>query len=312
MSARRHYRIERYLGTGGEGIVYCGDTPNHNDPLVLKLFWEPRRGGSAHCLERYSGLLPPSCIGLPPITLLYEGGYVVGLWYTYTELHHVHPRLFWHVDGIAQALVSNYCQMQAYLIRNRGLLLHNDAATRQFMLSEQGRYHFVDFGWGISSVDSEYTLRQGLVGLGLFTLLCSLSGVQWRPGRVQDYRYDKPCSYFANHTGILRTLRHQWATELASKVLSQPASALLDCRFYDEIESDMPAKVPLPHIVIATSKLLYWAYAKLRKVSYFLPQPPVPAGIEGHLAQIARVRHRQLAANSLEECDTMNLDSSHD
>ncbi len=287
---RRPYVVDQYLGSGGEGIVYRVVDDAGLDPLILKLFREPRQGGSAQGLESYASICRPAVEGLPRIRLVHDAaGALIGLWYPATPLHHVHVRLYRHMKSVATALLGSYCQMQAYLISAHGLAI-NDSVAAQFMLAPTGRFHYVDFGWGIARIDSDYTLRYGLVPLGLFLLLSNLAGSYFRPERHEGYRYDEPCFYFTTHSNILLHSGHRWVRDCAKRVLNSPASLLLEPEFYVSLADEHRPLVPHPRATIMASDLLYTAYTRLRHVSYFPARPPDPDGLASILDQVACVR----------------------
>jgi hypothetical protein len=151
------YKIVKHLGRGEEGVVYLLADRYNKDHLVLKVLFEPRASSCARGIELYGAIEPPSTLGLPTIYLVRDSPYVVGYWYPHTKLYHVHFRILCHLDVFSQALLSAIFRMQSYLMANHHLALHN-AVTSQFMLSRQGRFHFVDFGWAISSLESPSVL----------------------------------------------------------------------------------------------------------------------------------------------------------
>jgi hypothetical protein len=288
------YSIQKFLGAGVEGAVYLVNRVEKDDPLVLKLFHEPRSGMVVEGLEAYAKWKPPAGLGLPPVALLRRQNQVIGLWYPHTALHHMHPRLLRCRGALAKILVCHYCEMQACMIRERGLAQH-DSGIQQFMLSSRGRFHRVDFGQGIAAIDSPYVQFHGEVGLGLCQLLCSSCGVvDWTDDeRTNDYRYDEPCYYFVTNAGSLRALRYGWARDVAENVLSQPASVLSDWRFYESLSHRLKAKVRVPGAWIAASRALAWFNTKFRKMPALAARPPLPEDFQTTMEELSRTRGRR-------------------
>lgn len=283
------YEIVSYLGSGGEGVVYLLADQSNRDHVVLKVFFEPRKGLGAEGLQLYATEAPPSDLGLPSIRLVSDSGSVLGYWYPYVKLNHVHSRILYHFDSVSQALLTDYLAMQSYLIGSRELVLH-DAVNSQFMLSRQGKFHFVDLGWAISTLDAPYVIRSGLVGHSLLSLLCSIYGLRWDRQRENNYSYREPCVYFRKFPldDLLR--QKPWLRDLIHFVRSNPASVFLEFEFYDHWARRFDDRVPFPRFVVTCSQILRFAYAKVRGISYVLPEPPKPPNIGTILEQVSMVR----------------------
>jgi len=254
---RPTWQIQRILGQGGEGVSYLVVDVNTNSRYVVKIFHSPRPKEKCHNLQIYAARVTGEYPGLPKLDLLEGEDGVYGIAYAYHPLHRVHYRLWGALDQLAQVVVGIYCRMQAHLISTAGIVLW-DADVVNFLLATDGRFHWIDFGWGVAPVDHSWNLDRGHVGYGLAMLLLSVHGVNIKPA-VQitpGYSPSQPCRYCLDSRLDALAVKHRWLRQVLDEVRHQPATALLEPEFYRQLGARLPDRVVAPRAIILASTAL--------------------------------------------------------
>jgi hypothetical protein len=254
---RPNWQVQRILGHGGEGTAYLVTDVSTNSRSVVKMFHSPRPKEKCRNLQIYAARVTGEYPGLPKLDLLEDEDGVYGIAYEYRPLHRVHHRLWGSLDQLAQAMVGIYCRMQVHLISTAGIVLW-DADVVNFLLATDGRFHWIDFGWGVAPIDHPWNLERGHVGYGLAMLLLSVHGVNIKPA-VQitpGYSPSEPCRYCMDSRLDTLAAKHRWLRQVLDEVRRQPAMALLEPEFYDRLGARLPDRVAAPRGVIFASDLL--------------------------------------------------------
>lgn len=242
------------LGHGYEGYIYLVRDQLTGRKLVLKVFHEPftREG-----VLVYADRVKSSQYGLHEITLTQAAGKIIALHYPYEKLFPVDFR--WPIlpDCTRQALVGQFCLMQWYLMSQHGLGII-DPVTSNFMMADDGQFHYIDYGLGLRTVTDSGTLARGFFGYGFAMLLLSIYNINLRVEMpfVLDYAYDRPCIY--SQCGVLDRVadRHLWIRKILSEVRNQNATILLDPVFYWRLGMSLRQHVCFPYLVIATTQFM--------------------------------------------------------
>lgn len=267
------FRMLETLGQGGEGTVYLVSKDDDAHQYVLKVFHEPLPKAWAVGLQIYASNVSPNDHGLLPIQLWENSEAILGVYYPYTRLTAVHRRLIRASDQIAQSMVGSFCRMQHHLISSNGIGLLEPAADH-LMLDRHGRFTYIDFGYGISTLDNQEARRLNLFGYGLAAFLPSLCGKNLRAIQppVDGHVFDQPCVYFSNPLFDQIAVRQEWLASIIAEVRSSPSSQLLNADFYLAISSHLPGQPPLPQMVTALSRLLEaMGHARMRARAMVAP-----------------------------------------
>jgi len=260
------YTLLRVLGAGGEGTVYLIRDDVDRTKLVVKRFREPRRYDGAVGLSVYASGMTPNAIGLPCVRLLINANYIEGLYYSWTPLFPVHPRVLAASDRLRQSIIGAFCRMQHHLMSGLGIGLW-DVSAHHFLLDRRGVWHYVDFGWGVTLVGRPRVVGQGYYGYAFAMLLLSLYDINikliHRP--LPGYQYDRPCVYWQLECFDTLSKEHTWVRDLVLKARHCPASIFLEPEFYQEVGQVLPHRAALPLVATSASLLLHQA-GKLRKI----------------------------------------------
>jgi hypothetical protein len=257
----------RKLGRGGEGTVYLMQELDSDQRFVLKLFYEPIRGSSTQGLKIYAQKIKRNKYGLPPIVLVEAPDQIVGVRYPYTPLYNIYWRLFQLHESVAQSLFGAYCRMQYYLMTQGGIGLL-DTVADNFMSGWDGTFYFVDYGFGIKSVEHGPTLESGKFGYGFVMMLLSIYQRNLKSEMLPstNYDYNVPCVYCQSKLLDEVSAEQQWVKELLTEVRSCKASIFVDPEFYKRLSSRLPGYMPFSRSSILFSKLVF-SLQSLRKTN---------------------------------------------
>lgn len=127
-------------------------------------------------------------------------------------------------------------------------------------LASDGRFHMVDFGWGVTIIVHRGDLERGYVGYGLAMLLLSAHGVNIRPlaRATPGYSQTQPCRCCMDPRLDALAVRHKWLSPVLEEVRQQPASALTQPEFYDRLGALLPDRVAAPRATTLVSRL-FWS-----------------------------------------------------
>ncbi|MBX2998550.1 MAG: hypothetical protein KF893_08585 [Caldilineaceae bacterium] len=251
------YEFLHIIGQGGEGTVYLVRDKESGSKHILKIFHSPIQGTSANGLRAYAAKIRENEVGLPVISLIGSDNQVDALHYPYFPLYNVHWRLLSSFEKIGQILFGAYCHMQHYLMSHCGIGL-SDTDVGHFLLSEQGQFHFVDYGFAIKSINHTHYLDQGRFGYGFAMLLLSIHQMNLKLETLPTpaYDYNAPCRYSFSRQLDVVAEKHTWVKEILAEVRRQKSSIFLDPLFYKELGERFPHRVLLPQLIIGASNVL--------------------------------------------------------
>jgi len=261
-----NYTLLRVLGAGGEGTVYLIRDDVTRTRLVVKRFHEPRRCDGAVGLAAYASGVTPNALGLPCVHLLVNANHIEGLYYSWTPLFAMHPRVLAASDRLRQSIIGAFCRMQHHLMSQLGIGLW-DVNADHFLLDRRGVWHYVDFGWGVTLVGRPRVVDQGYYGYAFAMLLLSLYGINIKLIHLPSpgYQYDRPSAYWQLGCFDKLSKEHTWVLGLVSKARHCPASIFREPEFYQEVGDILPHRAALPLVATSASLLLRQA-GKLRKI----------------------------------------------
>lgn len=246
------------LGEGGEGTVYLARDLSTNNKLIVKYFFEPICGNPSRALRHYATTIKENKYGLPKISLLEVDDQIVGLKYDFTRLHDIHWRIFERSDLLAKVMFGNYCRMQYYLISHANLALA-DPALINFMMAQNGVFHYIDFGYGVKQIDHPHVWDYGRLGYGFVMLLGDIyhKNIKDEILPYQGYSLEHPCIYcgcdFLDEIGE----GHPWIKDLVSEVRGYTASVFQNADFYKNLADRFPSRILFPSRFILTSYCLF-------------------------------------------------------
>jgi len=150
--------------------------------------------------------------------------------------------------------------MQAFLISRHKIGL-TDTLASHFLLTQDGKFHFVDYGINIESITHAWSLERGLFGYGLAWMLSSIYNVNLKleVQRAPGYSYTSPCTYCMAKSLDIVAAQHDWVGEILSEVRSHNASILLDPEFYWRQSRRLPNRVRFPRLILGMSNGLFYA-----------------------------------------------------
>lgn len=281
LGIRPDWQIQKVLGRGGEGVIYLVADADADRKFVAKVFHLPRPKQECRSLQTYADRVMGEYPGLPKLELLEDQDSIHGIAYQYRPLHEVHYRLWDSVDQLAQALVGSYCRMQSHLISTASIAIC-DPYIRNFLLAPDGRFHWVDFGWGISTIDHPRNLDYGRFGYGCAGFLLSIYGIEIKPAVIltPGYSHAQPCRYCMDPRLDALAARHSWLHQVLDDVRHQPAAAFLEAEFYRRLGAQLPDRVTAPGAVIVASELLRTggrSWSLLRHMIRAVRSTPEPA-----------------------------------
>ena len=243
------FKNVRTLGAGSEGTVYKAFRDGR--PYVVKICHD--LSGSEADLVAYSERVTEAEFGFFPIDLIYREGRLVGLYYRYKPLFRIPEGAFALSERLCQALLSQYCLSQAYLMRERALEMVDGA---QFLLAEDGRLHYVDYGSTIVRADNDWCRTRGHPAFSFLTVLFELRGIALdRSLRQPGFDYAQPCPFVgpAHYEALLR--RSPWAASIVERISQAKASVFLDPDFYLWIAGLYEPAIPLARWLVIPDKL---------------------------------------------------------
>jgi hypothetical protein len=244
------HRILKCLGRGGEGIVYLIQENDTKQKFVVKVYYKPHERIWSQGLEIYEQNVDAPELGLSPITLLGDNRVIQAIKIPYTPLHQIHWRLLYYSENIAKAMFGSFCKMQSHLMAGSEICLL-DSTANNLMMDNQGRFHFIDFGWLIHKIDNARVTAEGRLGYGVAMLLLNIYNRNIKHSIIPSpgYSYDAPCVYFAIKDFDDLAGEHNWVAGVLDKVRSMNASSFLSPEFYLELSAGLPDRVALPRLV---------------------------------------------------------------
>lgn len=265
------FQLVATLGQGGEGTVYKAIQTKTEQQYVVKVFHKPLPKAWAVGLQVYAANIEANDFQLLPIKLWETEENIRGVYYPFIRLFRIHRYLINNSQQIAQTIVGSYCRMQHYLISQHGIGLLEPSADH-LMLARNGRFSYVDFGYGISTLNHPESNKLNLFGFGLAAFLPSLFNQNLRLSvrPCAGHNFNEPCVYFKDPLFDKLSVRHKWIEPIVSKVRCSPASLLLDSEFYRQLSLELPSQFTLPQLVISANHLLYLLDRYHKKVRQFL------------------------------------------
>jgi hypothetical protein len=250
------YEVIRTLGQGGEGRVYLVRETETGEKWVLKVRHEPIRGTATAGLKLYASQIGPNPHGLPQISLLGGPDEIAGIAYRFVELYPIYWRISAYVEPVAQTFFGAYCRMQSYLLSGSKIALL-DTVRDNFMMAADGRFHFVDLGFGIRSAQHPQVVDEGKLGYGFVMMLLSLynQNLKLEMTPISGYAYDRPCVYAGSQMLAQLAQRHRWIADVLSEVRDQNASIFFDADFYQRISDRLPQRLAWPSLVVGATRL---------------------------------------------------------
>lgn len=247
----------KVLGRGGEGTILLVSHSNDTQKYVLKVFHDPLPKAWAVGLQIYAREIAAGEPGLMPITLWESKDSILGVYYPHVRLIRVHPRLVSSLVQVARGVVGSFCRMQRRLIAEHGVAVLEPSAANM-LLTEGGYFCYVDFGYGISTLDQPEMRRLNLMGYGFAALLTSLRRKSLRQALPpsEEHDYAAPCVYFENELLDEAAAGQPWIAEIVAEVRGSPAERLLEAGFYEGLGRRLPGRVASARALIAANKLL--------------------------------------------------------
>lgn len=264
------FQVSGLLGKGSEGRVYkvCRDGCQY----VLKVFHAPidcpRTEAS---LQAYCERVRTKEAGFSPIELLHEEGSIVGLYYDYEPLFDVPSHWYRRTDlvsrrllspdRLAQALLSQYCFSQAYLLGRHSMAMQDGG---QFLLGKDGQFKYIDYGSTVVSVDDDWCLTRGYIPFSLLRVLFEPSGLIPDPQtRQPGFDYGRPCAMVSTAQQEVLLTRSPWSRPIVERIRIENASVFLDPDFYAWIAGLYERVLPHPALLFGLGMLqrAKWAVA---------------------------------------------------
>ncbi|MCP4356678.1 MAG: hypothetical protein GY796_01510 [Chloroflexi bacterium] len=242
----RVYKIRKQLGQGGEGSVYLVKDDASQQERILKIFHKPlhRSQKQWDWLRLYANSVTVSGDGFFPITLIQNPDQMVGVTYPYTRLHELHWRIYLNFEQVAQALFGSYCRMQSHLMSYHGMGLI-DGNVENFMLADDGNFHYIDYGTCIMPVNREQPPLSGAFGYSFFMMLLSIYhiNIKFEATYTDNYSYTKPCVYSQTASLDRVAAQHPWMAEIVSEVRQHKATIFLEPDFYQQLSERLPNRL---------------------------------------------------------------------
>ena len=251
-----YWRLIKVLGEGWEGCVYLIQDKRTRDKKILKVFHQPLPDIWAKDLRFYAdNVAEAGAIGLSPIELVLDSSEVIGLLYPYQRLYQLNRRILWSVDQIGQSLVGSYCRMQCYLMKKYHMGLW-DVSANNFGLDRFGQYWFIDFGYGLASLENPVCLDRGLFEYGFVMLLLSIYDINLREiiPHAKGYSCLDTCIYSRELDNLVS--RCDWAEPILNEIHDHRENIFLDPDFYCRIGRQLSCRVRYPVPCIIASEFM--------------------------------------------------------
>lgn len=256
-SSANKFEVDRILGKGGEGVVYLAKDPATGGKIIVKSFNKPIQGAISRSLRIYESNVNENNIGLPKIELIESDGLITGIKYPYTPLYPLHWRIFNNIEAAGQALFASFCQKQYYLMSSFGLCL-TDPGLCNFLMAEDGVFHYIDFGYSIKSTSHPHVQKFSRLGYGFTLLLSEIFQKDFKSEMIsmESYSYDLPCRYCSFKGLDEISEQHLWVKDIVREARSHNATIFLDPAFYKDIAGHYPAHIPFSRAVLLLSNSL--------------------------------------------------------
>ena len=135
------------------------------------------------------------------------------------------------------------------------------------MMSQNGAFHYVDFGYGIKLIQHPHIVDYGRLGYGFAMILADIYNKNIKHDLLPSpgYSHEDPCRY-CSYDGLDEIgERHAWVKDIISEVRCQKASIFQSAAFYKSLAKRFPSQVPFPLGVIWASNTLF-AAARLKNL----------------------------------------------
>lgn len=239
------FQILRTLGQGREGTVYKGLKDGRE--YVVKMFND--LSGSEADLKAYCERVTTQEAGLFPVDLIHEGERIAGLYYSYVPLFRIPGVAYRRSVSVRQALLSQYCLTQAYLMRKHAMEMVDGA---QFLMAKDGQLYYVDYGSTIVRADNDWCRTRGYTVFSLLSVLFEPSGtILDRNIRQPGFDYGRPCAFVqpAQYEALLRC--SPWTAPVIERIRQTEAEIFLDPALYAWIAGLYERIVPIAGRIVA-------------------------------------------------------------
>jgi len=249
VQAPHSFHILRTLGQGREGTVYKARKDGRE--YVVKMFSD--LSGSEADLEAYAQRVRGKEGGLLPVSLIYDGARLAGLYYNYVPLFHVPAVAYRRSQILHRALLSQYCHTQAFLMKQHAMEMVDGA---QFLLAEDGYFFFVDYGSCIVRADNDWCRTRGYAVFSFLRALFEPVGIVLDADvRQPGFDYSRPCEFVqpAQYEALRR--RSPWTAPIVERIRQSEARVFLDPDLYAWIAGLNVRVVPHAKWLVAPDKL---------------------------------------------------------
>jgi len=243
------FQILGTLGQGAESTVYRARKDGRE--YVVKMFGD--LSGSEGDLEAYSQRVRAQEAGIFPVSLIYHGARLAGLYYSYVPLFGVPAVAYRRSQSLRQALLSQYCFTQAHLMKQHAMEMVDGA---QFLLAEDGQFYYVDYGSCIVTADNDWCRTRGYTVFSFLRALFDPVGIVLDAAvRQPGFDYSRPCEFV--QLDQYETLRRSspWTAPIVERIRQTEAGVFLDPDFYAWIAGLTERVVPHAKWLVAPDKL---------------------------------------------------------
>jgi len=243
------FQILRTLGQGCEGTVY--EALRDGRHYVVKMFRD--LSGSEADVEAYCERVRTREAGLFPVSLICDGGRIAALYYDYVTLFRIPRIAYRRSHGLRQAILSQYCFTQAYLMSRHAMEMVDGA---QFLMARDGQLHYVDYGSTIVRADNGWCRARGYTVFSLLNVLFDESGIDLDPSvRQPGFDYGRPCTFVqpGQYEALMR--RYPWTGPIVDRIRQADAEIFLDPELYAGIANTYGRVVPIARRLLVADKL---------------------------------------------------------
>lgn len=259
--------VLRFLGAGWEGANYLAlgkdgvrVVVKAFHPAFVRLINYDGLGGvyrkpvlsARHDLERLATLPDAGAWALHRVRPIEADGRIAGVTYPYEYLLPLHGRCL-GMRGMRLAIMGTFFRTQAYLLERFRLCLSDAWATRQFMLSLNGRPRYVDYGTTIIPIDDFRCREDHWEVLAAVELLYSVFEPRKEP-LLSGVRVGHGIGCVAALGAAAR--RHRFVRELLHQLERGRLEAFSDPAFYRHLGRRLPVKAGVAPRLIAGAGVL--------------------------------------------------------